>query len=57
MTFEDWLDLGQRNGWVGPVFCYVHSAPDLTEEEHEIVDDEDGDLDAICVFAVRLLNS
>lgn len=54
VTRDEWLELGQLNNWVGPVFCYVHDAPGLTEEEHAIVDDEDGDFDAICVFAVRL---
>lgn len=56
MTRDEWLELGQLNNWVGPVFCYVHDAPELTDDEHAIVDDEDGDLDAICVFAVRLMS-
>jgi hypothetical protein len=55
MDRDEWLKFGRDMGWVGPVVCYVHDAPELTDEEQEIVDGEDGDMDAICVFIMRLM--
>lgn len=53
MNRDEWVALGIANGWCKP-FCYVHDAPPLTDEETLIRDEEDGNLDAICIAVVRV---
>ena len=33
MTFEEWLQLGVSNGWIGPTICYTHDGIPTTAEE------------------------
>lgn len=47
MTFEEWLELGFNNGWVGPEVCITHDGLPTTEEE----DEDDGDP---CIHVIRL---
>lgn len=54
MTYEEWLQDGIDAKYISTPWCWVHDSPTLTDEENEIVEGADGDLDAICVFAVRL---
>lgn len=53
--FLIWLENGQQRGWVSKIHCVIHESLPLTDQEREIVDDDDGDgYDAICVPSVRV---
>jgi hypothetical protein len=54
VKFDDWLSVGLKKGWVGEPWCYVHGLPTLTDEEVAEVAEE-GDLDAICLFVMRVM--
>ena len=54
MDFEQWFSLGIEKGWLGDPYCYVHDSPELTPEEEELIEAEDGDWDAICIGVARL---
>ena len=36
------------------VFCYVHNSPPLTEAEETLIEEEQGDMDAVCIFLKRV---
>lgn len=33
MTFTEWLELGYKNSWCGPVICSTHDGTPLSESE------------------------
>lgn len=49
MTFDEWLEYGFNNGWVGPDVCITHDGLPMTEEEEQEMDEGDP-----CVHVVRL---
>lgn len=50
MTFDEWLSIGERNGWTSDPKCYFHDSLPLTEEE----DDEIGEGGDPCIHVLRL---
>jgi hypothetical protein len=48
-TFDEWLQEGISNGFVGPAICYTHDGLPLSEQENE--EFEEGDP---CVHILRL---
>ena len=54
MNRREWLEHGIEKGWVSNVWCWVHDAPTLTDEEVAEVEANGDDLDAICVPALRV---
>ena len=50
MTFEEWLEVGYVQGWIGPSICQTHDGVPLTPEEEE---EFDGGGDP-CVHVLRL---
>jgi hypothetical protein len=53
MSYDEWLEFGIQQKFISKPFCWVHDSPDLTDDEMEMTGGGE-DLDAICVFAVRL---
>lgn len=49
MDFEQWLELGIKEGWVGPAVCYTHDGLPTTEAED--AEFEEGDP---CIHIMRL---
>jgi len=49
LSFEEWLELGFNNGWVGPQVCITHDGLPMTEEEEQEMDEGDP-----CIHVVRL---
>jgi hypothetical protein len=47
-----WLQHGIKQGWCSSMFCWMHDAPEPTDEEHELM--MSGTLDDPCMFAVRI---
>jgi len=35
-------------------FCYVHDTPPLSSEEEALIEEEHGDMDAVCIFLKRV---
>lgn len=52
MTFNEWLEQGIKQGFVGPAVCYTHDGLPLSEAEDE--EFQDGDP---CVHVLRLYES
>lgn len=50
MTFDEWLEIGLRNGYCSPTVCSTHDALPMTEEE----DAEWEDGGDPCCHVVRL---
>jgi hypothetical protein len=48
-TFDEWLQEGISNGFVGPAICYTHDGLPLSEQEDE--EFEEGDP---CIHILRL---
>lgn len=51
MTFDEWLEFGERNGYCSSVRCYFHDNLPLTESEDTEIDDG-GDP---CIHVVRVI--
>lgn len=49
MTFNEWLEHGIKEGFVGPAVCYTHDGLPLSEAEDE--EFQEGDP---CVHVLRL---
>ena len=50
VSFEDWLEIGYSNGWIGAPICYSHDGlPTTEEEDNQWVDGEDP-----CIHIIRL---
>jgi hypothetical protein len=47
MTFDEWLQHGLTQGWVGPAVCSTHDGIPTTAEEDENYDDA-------CIHVLRL---
>ena len=50
MTFDEWLQYGLKEGWVGPPVCLTHDGEPTTIEE-DLMMDEGGDP---CISIMRL---
>jgi hypothetical protein len=50
--FEQWLETGYRNGWVGPPVCETHDGLPLTEYEETEFESTDP-----CINIIRLYDS
>jgi len=53
MTFEEWLQHGLTQGWVGPTICHTHDGLPMSEEEYEEYDRGDDP----CIHILRLYDS
>ena len=51
--FNEWLELGWRQGWISPPVCYDHDGIPLSEAE-ELEIEEYGE---VCVHILRLYES
>jgi hypothetical protein len=49
MTFDEWLQYGNEQGWCGPVVCDTHEGLQTTEDEAE--------QDDLCLHAIRVFDS
>jgi hypothetical protein len=49
MTFDEWLQIGLDNAWVGPSVCSTHDGIPMTGEEEEEMYEGDP-----CVHVLRL---
>lgn len=49
MTFLEWLELGMRAGWVGPLLCQTHDGTPTTEDEEQQFENGDDP----CISIVR----
>jgi len=49
MDYDEWLDYGVENGWIGPAVCCTHDGLPLTLEEEEAFEDSDP-----CIFVHRV---
>ena len=52
MTFDEWLEFGQEQDWVGPAVCYKHDGLPTTEIEDESWEENDP-----CIHILRLYES
>jgi hypothetical protein len=53
ISFDQWIEIGLRSGWVSPPICESHDGPALTiSEEAEFFDGSDP-----CVFFMRVYHS
>jgi hypothetical protein len=52
MDYQEWLDFGQANNWVGPAVCYTHDG--LPTSEAEDLEWEENDP---CIHVLRLYES
>ncbi|NBT76274.1 MAG: hypothetical protein EBT15_09975 [Betaproteobacteria bacterium] len=52
MTFGEWLEIGERNGFCTGVHCYFHDTLPLTASEDEEIDDG-GDP---CIHVIRVID-
>lgn len=50
MTFEEWLEHGQLEGWISDPHCQTHDGTRMTEEEDEQFNDGDDP----CIIVVRI---
>lgn len=50
MTFDEWLDVGRKKGWISPGVCATHDGLPMTDEEMAEFD-EGGDP---CLPALRV---
>jgi len=50
-SFDEWMKIGIENNWCGPPVCYVHDSLPLSEEELDLIEQEDP-----CIHIVRLYN-
>lgn len=48
-TFDEWLQNGITNGWVGPTVCYTHDGLPTSEEEDAEFEESDP-----CIHILRL---
>jgi hypothetical protein len=54
MNYQEWLDFGQKNSWVGPAVCYTHDGLPTSEEE-DLESDNSGEYS--CIHILRLYES
>ena len=50
ITFDEWIEYGWRQGWVGPVVCYTHDGFPLSEDEMDSWADGNDD----CLHMIRV---
>lgn len=48
IDFDTWMEIGLRQGFVGPPVCISHDGLPTTAEEDELIDEED-----ICIHVIR----
>ena len=53
MNFDEWLDLGYKEGWVGPPICDTHDGTPMADSEFAEFEDG-GDP---CIHILRLYES
>ena len=52
MNYQEWLDFGQENSWVGPAVCYTHDGLPTSEAEDAEWEENDP-----CIHILRLYES
>lgn len=52
MTFDFWMEIGLRNGFIGPPVCYTHDGLPMSEEEEEELGEGDP-----CIHVIRPYHS
>lgn len=54
ISFDQWLEIGLRSGWVSPPLCDTHDGPamSLIEEVRNQIDGSEP-----CVFSMRVYHS
>ena len=50
ILFDDWLEIGLKNGWMTPPLCYTHDGIPTTPDEDQAFEDGDD----ICIHIMRL---
>lgn len=53
MSYEEWIELGMKEGWCGPPVCSTHDGVPMSEDE-EVDFDDGGDP---CIHIVRMYES
>jgi len=53
MSYEEWIELGMKEGWCGPPVCSTHDGVPMSENE-EVDFDDGGDP---CIHIVRMYDS
>lgn len=53
ISFDDWMEIGIKQGWCGPPVCYTHDGLPIALAEDEMF----GDGDDPCIFIVRMYDS
>lgn len=38
MEQSEWIEIGQKNGWIGLIFDWLQSGPELSENELNLVE-------------------
>lgn len=53
ISYDQWLEIGLRSGWVSPPICETHDGPPTSiTEEAEFIDGSDP-----CLFVMRVYES
>ena len=50
MNFDEWLELGQENGWASKGVCATHDLLPMTEDEEEFFEEGEDP----CIPAIRI---
>lgn len=53
MTFNEWIQIGEKAGWIGPPVCAIHDGLPVTADEDEALFEGDEP----CVHVARLYES
>lgn len=52
MSYEEWVEIGIKNGWIGPLVCVTHDGIPMSSEEENAWDTEDP-----CIWIFRRYES